>query len=176
MEFKGKIVDINTSFLSNTTKITLEYDGSPAEAEELVDKDLRCTLKRWRERRSLDANAYFWVLLDKLAVKLGKSKTELYRAYIKDVGGNSITICVQNKAVESLVKGWEHNGLGWQTDTMESQIPKCTNVILYFGSSTYDTEQMSRLIDLVVQDCKDQGISTLTPEELEQLKGSWHYE
>lgn len=48
------------------------------------------------------------------------------------------------KAVDTLIRGWEHNGLGWMTDTMTSKLPNCTNVVLYYGSSTYDTKQMSR--------------------------------
>lgn len=126
-----------------------------------------------RKKRSLDCNAYFWVLLDKLAAVLQKPKTEIYREYIKDIGGNSETVCVPAKAVEKLRSGWEHNGLGWQTDTMPSKLAGCTNVILYYGSSTYDTAQMSRLVDFAVEDCKAQGIDTATPQELARLKEAW---
>ena len=69
-------------------------------------------------------------------------------------------------AVGKLRNGWEHNGLGWQTDTMASRIPGCTNVILYYGSSTYNTRQMSHLIDMAVQDCQEQDIETLSPDKL----------
>lgn len=126
-----------------------------------------------RKKRSLDCNAYFWVLLDKLSAVLHKPKTEIYRDYIKDIGGNSETVCVPTKAVEKLRDGWEHNGLGWQTDTMPSKLAGCTNVILYYGSSTYDSSQMSRLVDFAVEDCKAQGIDTATPEELARLKEAW---
>lgn len=98
-------------------------------------------IKEHREKRSLDANAYFWVLVDRLA--------------------------------EKLRNGWEHNGLGWQTDTMASRIPGCTNVILYYGSSTYNTRQMSHLIDMAVQDCQDQDIETLPPEKLAGMMEEW---
>ena len=60
-----------------------------------------------------------------------------------------------------------------RTEIMASKIPGCTNVICYYGSSTYDTKQMARLIDLVVEDCKQQGIETLTPEELERMALEW---
>ena len=59
------------------------------------------------------------------------------------------------------------------TDVNPSKIEGCKNVTLYYGSSTYDTRQMSRLIDLVVQDCKEQGIETMTPFELDALKERW---
>lgn len=54
---------------------------------------------------------------------------------------------------------------------MPSKIEGCTNVILYDGSSTYDTAQMSRFVNMVVDECKIQGIETMTPEELCKLKG-----
>ena len=80
---------------------------------------------------------------------------------------------MQDKAVDTLVKGWEHNGLGWCAETFPSKLKGCTNVILYYGSSEYDTAQMSRLIDLVVNDCKEQGIETMTPEQLENMLNTW---
>lgn len=129
-------------------------------------------LKEYRPR-SLDANAYFWVLCDKLSEKTRISKDRIYRNLIKEIGGNSETVCVQNKAVDKLCEGWGHNGLGWLTDTSESKIEGCTNVTLYYGSSSYDTAQMSRLIDLTVQECREQEIETMTPEELSRLKEDW---
>lgn len=80
---------------------------------------------------------------------------------------------MQDKAVDNLRDWWEHNGLGWLTETFESKIPNCTNVQLFCGSSAYDTAQMSRLIDNIVQECKAQGIETMTPEKLDRLKEAW---
>lgn len=56
---------------------------------------------------------------------------------------------------------------------MPSKLKGCNNLILYYGSSTYNTEQMSRLIDNIVQDCKAVGIETMTPAELAALKDAW---
>lgn len=131
------------------------------------------TVKEHKDRRSKDANAYCWTLLDKLAQVLNRPKTELYRGYIKEIGGNSDTVCVIDKAVEKLCSGWEKNGIGWQSETMPSKLEGCTNVILYYGSSTYDTAQMSRLINLIVEDCRALGIETLPPHKLEALKEAW---
>lgn len=130
-------------------------------------------IKEHREKRSLDANAYFWVLVDRLAEKLRIPKTEIYRRYIREIGGNNETVCVTAEAADKLRNGWEHNGLGWQTDTMPSKIPGCTNVILYYGSSTYNIRQMSHLIDMAVQDCQEQDIETLPPDKLAGLMEEW---
>lgn len=134
------------------------------------------TIKEHKRRRSLDANAYAWVLLSKLAERLHEPKTDIYRRYIPEIGGNSETVCVQDQAVDRLTEGWEHNGLGWQAEKMPSKLPGCTNVILYYGSSTYDTAQMSRLIDLIVQDCEALGIETKDPAEIERLVAEWGLE
>ena len=146
--------------------------------EALVDEmrgleKLSIEVKPFRQRRSLDANAYCWVLIDKLAEKLGESKETIYRQYITNIGGNSEVVCVLNKAVERLCEGWRRNGIGWQTQTFESQIRGCTNVILYYGSSAYDSVQMARLLDLIIQDCKQLGIPTETPNEIARLKAMW---
>lgn len=141
--------------------------------DELHETDVDVTVKKHREKRSLDANAYFWVLVDRLAEKTRIPKTDIYRRYTREIGGNHEMVCVIDSAVEKLRNGWEHNGLGWQTDTMPSRIPGCTNVILYYGSSTYNTRQMSHLIDMAVQDCQEQNIETLSPEKLAGMMEDW---
>lgn len=141
--------------------------------DELHETDVDVTVKKHREKRSLDANAYFWVLVDRLAEKTRIPKTDIYRRYIREIGGNHEMVCVIDSTVKKLRNGWEHNGLGWQTDTMPSRIPGCTNVILYYGSSTYNTRQMSHLIDMAVQDCQEQNIETLSPEKLAGMMEEW---
>ncbi len=137
------------------------------------DKKYVIEVKQFKNKRSLDANAYCWVLIGKLAEKTGIKKSDIYRNAIREIGGNSETVCVQDKAVDKLVKGWECHGLGWQTETSKSKLDGCTNVTLYYGSSIYDTKQMSQLIDSIVQDCKAVGIETMTPQELQRLKDEW---
>ena len=177
MRVSGRIVGANIDFKTNKPMLMLEVnERSDFEqiVDDLKDKDkLSIEVKPYRERRSLDANAYFFVLADKLAEKLNTTKEEIYRNAIKEIGGVSETVLVKNAAVERLCEGWRNNGLGWQTDTFPSKIEGCTNVILYYGSSTYDTAQMSRLIDNIVQDCKAVGIETRTPDELANLLSMW---
>ncbi len=131
-------------------------------------------IKLHRNKRSLDANAYAWVLMDKLASVLSKSKEEIYREQIKNIGGNSEVVAVQSEAVDRFIEGWGHNGIGWVCEkTGSCGIPGYENVFAYYGSSTYDTKQMSRLIDLIVQECQTQGIETATPQELARYKERW---
>ena len=157
MEFE---IRKETAFIILGQAITSLEDG----------KSYTVEIKEKKEKRSREANSYAWVLLDKLAAKMHIPKEDIYRELIKNIGGNSEIVCVQNKAVERLRAGWKQNGIGWVSDTFESKIQGCTNVILYYGSSTYDSAQMHRLIDLIVQECEQQGIETMTREELAILK------
>lgn len=141
--------------------------------DDLQDVDLDVTIKKHRERRSLDANAYCWVLIDRLAEKMNESKETIYRNAIRDIGGVSEIVCVKEKAFPKLKEGWQKNGIGWQVEQMPSKIDGCVNAILYYGSSTYDKKQMGDLIDRIVQDCKEIGIPTETPEQIEKMKSLW---
>lgn len=136
-------------------------------------KEYKLEVKEYRQKRSLNANSYAWTLLDKLAEKLRIAKTEIYRTYIKDVGGNSEIICIQDKALEHFREIWEQGHIGRFTETLPSKIDGCTNVIVYYGSSDFDTASMSRFIELIVQDCKENDIETLTPEELDRMNEEW---
>ena len=131
-------------------------------------------VKEHRRKRSLDANAYAWVLIHKLAQATRMTPVEVYREAIRNVGNNATPLCVREQDVAHVVKCWERNGLGWLVEDLGmSQVPGCRNLLAYHGSSTYDTEQMSRLIDNLVQDCKALDIETLSEEKLSLLKGEW---
>ena len=150
-----------------------EYQQGMKVAQELSGSLLDIKLSKQGKKRSLDSNAYFWILVDKLSQRLNIPKDEIYQNAIRNIGGVSTTVCVQDEAVEELCHKWSKRGRGWQTETMPSKIAGCTNVVLYYGSSAYDQKQMSSLIDNIVQDCKAVGIETLTPLELARLTEAW---
>lgn len=138
------------------------------------DRLYELTVKEYRHRRSLDANAYAWVLIHKLAKAMGLTPEEVYLQQIPNIGDNFTAMCVREKDVEKLKKSWQRNGLGWPVkDLGPSQVRGCRNLMCYHGSSTYDTAQMSRLIDLLVQDCKALDIETLSEDKLSLLKEEW---
>lgn len=170
---KAKLIDL-TFTINRKQRLVLELDGDfRSNFDNLKDKDVRVEIKRYRKKRSLDANAYAWVLMDKISKVTGVNKVEVYRQTIKEIGGVSEVLCLRNEAVEKFRRNWASKGTGWQSEVMDSKIPECTNVVIYYGSSTYDTEQMSRLIDSVVQDAKALGIETMTPAELARIKSQW---
>lgn len=176
-ELTGKIQNVSFSYLNGKPLVTFEFNEKQS-ALNLVDtlkeeEKLSFRVDKFRVKRSLDANAYAWVLIGKIAEKINVPKDEIYRDAIKEIGGNYDVVCVLNEAVESLRSGWSRNGLGWQTDTIPSKIEGCTNVILYYGSSTYNTEQMSRLVSNIKQLCDDLDIDTKSPEEIASLLSAW---
>lgn len=157
-----------------TQNITVTVNADFAqEYDELKDKDINIEIKKYSKRRSLDANAYAWVLIDKIAEKTKIKKTEVYKNAIKEIGGVSTVICVKDVAADALCRGWSDHGTGWMSEKTKSKIPGCTNVTLWYGSSVYDSKQMSDLIDSLIQDAEEQGISTITEKEKEQLLGKW---
>ena len=137
-----------------------------------------CEIVLKRKKRSTDANAYMWQLADKIADAIGVTKEEVYRAHIHDVGVFT-DVAVINKAVQEFCEAWQSNGVGWIAEVqMDCKIEGCKKIRCYKGSSCYDTKQMSRLIDNMVQEAKSLSqhgvyIETLTPDELEQMMQKW---
>lgn len=175
-DLTGVLTSVSFSYQSGKPLLTFEMEdrqNALVAAENLFGDKLSIKVGKWRNKRSLDANAYCWVLISRLAEKLKIPKTEIYRNAIRDIGGNSDMVCIQSKAVDALRSGWERNGLGWLTETSPSKLPGCTNVVLYYGSSTYDTAQMSRLIGNIQEECRLQGIETKSAEEVQSLLKQW---
>lgn len=170
---KARIVDFSQTF-AGAQRLTFELDGDfRPQFDELKDTIVDVTVKKFRQKRSLDANAYAWVIIDKIAQRMRMTKVDVYRDHIRHIAGVSETVCVQDRAVDKLTDAWSKNGIGWQTETFPSKIPGCTNVTLYYGSSTYDTAQMSALIDALVQTCKTLDIETMPDAELDSLIRSY---
>lgn len=143
------------------------------EMQEKSKNGLRVEVDIWREKRSLDANAYCWVLLDKIANEVQSTKEDIYISIIREVGVYEI-LPIKNVAVERFVKNWEKRGIGWLCDILGgSKIQDYTNVIAYYGTSTYDTKEMARFIDEVVEKAKSLNLETRTPEEIAKMKASW---
>lgn len=130
-------------------------------------------LKRKNKKRSLDANSYAWSLIDRIASATGYSKTEVYKNTIREIGGVSEPYTGRTEAIERLCREWERKGLGYQAETFPSKLPDCTNVTLYYGSSSYDVKQMSALIDALVQDCNALGIETRSEADIQSLISQW---
>ena len=136
------------------------------------DKQYHLTLKEVKKKRSLNANALAWKLMDKLSERIHESSVDIYKGYIKNIGGVGEFYQMIPGAVKSFRRYWSNLGIGWQTDIVDEG-EEYTTVIAYKGSSEFDTAQMSRLIDLIIQDCKSLGIETLDDIKIKYLIDEW---
>ena len=129
-----------------------------------------------RQKRSLSANSLAWVLIDKIAERLHESKEEIYRGYVKNIGGNAYLITVNKEEIEDVRRMWSSRGIGWDIRVIGERDDGKWEIEAYYGSSAFNSQQMSQLINLIVQDCETLGIPTKDPAELEQLVKEWGIE
>ena len=144
-----------------------------------LEKDYTITIKVTPKKRSNDANSLLWVLIGKLGEKLNKSDNEVYRELIRDNGVFEI-LPIKQEAINAWIKQWSYRGRdkkvnGWVCEDLGEcrNLPGYHYIKSYYGSSVYDTKQMSRLIDAAIQECKDNGIPTDPPNEIERIKQLW---
>ena len=139
------------------------------------DKLYDLVVKQHQKKRSMDANAYAWVLINKLADVLRITPLEIYRQAIQNVSGNYEVIPIKEEAVDRFKQIWEAQGLGWPcVDMGKSRLNGYRNLRAYYGSSTFSVSQMQSFIDNLVQDCKALNIETMTPDKLSLLMEEWN--
>lgn len=134
----------------------------------LKDGQYVIEIKEYRKKRSKTQNNYMWELIGKLSQAMNKSAVELYQGYIRDIGIYQ-DITLPEKQAETINHVWSSYGLGWFTDTVDN-VGENKTIRCYYGSSSYNSKQMSVLVDKVVQDCKALDIDTLTPDDIARLE------
>ena len=139
-------------------------------------KDKQFEIKEYRPKRSLDSNAYCWVLCDKIAKELSKdgtiiTKEKIYQDAILQIGTFEPMI-IEEKAFENFKRIWQKQGLGFLVQEV-SRKDKCVKVHCYYGSSTYNSKEMSLLINLLVELAKSLNIETKSDAEINSLLESW---
>lgn len=166
----GKAKGQNVNFVIIATSAALE------DIEKLKDKLL--DIAPHKEKRSLDANGYYWVLCTKIAAAERVSKTEMHNRLLSEYGTEQVTDGAFEWAVKSPKFDWtkstttHYRPAGRTVRTAAGE-----ELPLYWvirGSHTYDTAEMSRLIDGAVYEAKEHGVETMTPDEIERLKAAWH--
>lgn len=181
-----RIKNLNLQTTLWSAQLTIECDmKEAAELQRIIDEagkidseaEYTVSIKRRKKKRSLDANAYMWVLLKELAFKVENSPIELYKYYVRGFGQYYV-IPVREDALEAFSKVWSSHGIAWFVDDVGPcrRTAGYHNVKAYYGTSEYDTKSMSRLIDEVVLDCKAQGIETMSKKEIDNLLGGQNNE
>lgn len=134
-------------------------------------KPYTISIDRQKRKRSLNANAYMWQMCQKIAEKVGATKETVYRKNIREVGSFE-TVELISAGAARFIRRWQANGLGCIAEPL-SERNGYTTIIAYYGSSSYSTAEMSRLIEAVVEEAKTLGVETMTPLELDRLKAAW---
>ena len=120
-----------------------------------------------KKKRSNKANSYYWKMLQTLCYEMNLDVITEYKKRVKELGiFKQWEIDTEN--VPTFVHLWEDRGIAWFTEKVE-EIGNKTIINAYYGSSSYNSKQMSKLIDNLIQDCRSVGIQTLEDIELEEL-------
>lgn len=178
MESKAKIVNFTPNYGTNTTTVTLELQTIDVDTLASLEKQqkglVKITTAQWREPRSKDANAYFHVLSDKLAdeMRMSKPRMKNYLLYLygqrqRDEKGKLVVI--KTNAPESQIVERSDIHMWFYRDS-EDGVPL---YIMLENSRFYDSKQMSILIDGVIEQCRQIGVETLSPKEIQRLKDAW---
>lgn len=134
-------------------------------------------IKRRVKRRSLNANAYAWVLCDKIARELSKngyiSKNDVYKRVLIECGAFTY-IPVKNAAVDRFIEIWHGHGLGWHAeDAGPAKTEGYTIIRAYHGSSVYTVDEMRRLIDALIDECNQLNIPIENNDYINSLIQEW---
>mgnify|MGYP000002727072 FL=1 len=174
METTGKLIGASRTFDGCGIILTFEVDASASGQIESMKQDelLRIKAVKYRQKRSLDANAYAWVLMTKIAnhPDISSSKEEVYEQMLQKYGsiyeddGGHITITVKKTVDMTKVSG--HWKFIKDNGTFASYL-------MIKGSSEYNTAEMAHFIDHIVEEAQELGIETATPDELERMKQEW---
>lgn len=177
MKLNGKIVDVSLDYLTHRPKITIQLtnqqDILTDEFNKLQQEELlTIELDKPKKKRSLNANAYCWTLIGKIAEVLGNTKEEVYKEYIKHKGIYRV-VTIDSRAAPTFIKIWTEKGLGWLCETSETKIAGLVDVVAYYGTSSYNTKQMANFIDYIVEEAKNLNIETLEDVEIKRLVEEW---
>ena len=184
MECTGKVHGVTKDWQTDKFLITfvINENISAGSIEDLrgIEK-LKMSFCKWKKKRSLDANGYYWTLLTKLATKTGQSNSELHNDLLAEYGykefvdGQLIRIPIPDtdEAFERVHKSTTYH-LKPTTQVIEgSDGVVYRTYIMLRGSHTYNTEEFSRLISGLIYECKGAKMTDseiATPDEKRILK------
>lgn len=144
--------------------------GNPQEIIQWLfdqDKNKKFEIKEYHKKRSLNANAYAWALIGKIADVLRSSKDEIYLEMLKKYGQSEIVSVLSDINVMGYFKYFE------EIATVRLQGKNFTHYKVFKGTSEYNTAEMAVFIDGVISEADELGIDTLPPDEVKKIKSLW---
>lgn len=166
----GKIKDFARDIFTRKQILTLEVEGDCSELiEKLKDEKLTIDIKKFRKKRSLNANGLLWHCLDEIAKALNTDKWDVYLMMLKRYGVFTYGVFKESK-VEQVKAMWRESEVVGEIDVNGE---KGVQMLLYFGSSTYDSKEFARLLDGVISEMEEMGLQTPAAEEAQMLLEMW---
>ena len=171
----GILHGLQVDYKTKKQIISIKIDNDFAEEyDRLADKYLDIKIEPHRKKRSKNANDLCWTLCEKIAQAAGISKEDVYRHAIKYVGVWE-PLPVHEDRVQRWQEVWGSRGIGWFAEIIDdSKLPGYKLVHNYYGSSTYNTSEMTRLINFLIDEAKGMGIPTEPPALVSLLLEEWH--
>lgn len=178
MNFIGKIKDIGRTLDGGYTLMLESREMDADEAAELAKLDrLDVSIKKHSQKRSRDANAYYWTLVGKIGKATGDSKNRIHNMMLDRYGeldrmpdGSLIPFCIRDD-IDHLEFPYPHLKPTQKTLSKGDKLYRWYYRIK--GSSEYTSREMSALIEGIVSECREMGIETLPPDELERMMGAY---
>lgn len=168
MKLTGKLADISKDFITNKLKITFYINQQLDDFEEIENVELLdIEAKKHRNKRSLDANAYAWKIITEMADSLRRNKDEIYQDKLFEYGQVMIVPTKKGEKPDGFFKYYRF----FQDGVLNGK--ECDWYKVAKGSSDFDSREMGIFIDGVVQDAKELGIVTDTPEQIAMYKEAW---
>lgn len=151
MESKGNLLNVQRNIRTGKWEITVAVDEMPVDD---FRGDLRITIKKWREKRSLSANALLWKMLGDIARELQTDKWSVYLTMLKRYGKFTYVL-IHPKAVDALKATWRETEVIGEVDVNGT---KAVQVLCYYGTSQMDSAEFSKLIDGVKSEMVEMGL------------------
>lgn len=129
-------------------------------------------LTKHKEKRSNNANSYAWLLMGKIASVMKVSTEEVYLHVIENIGGKTTVVSVASYAKDDFELAFRQGHLGRRIDII-GEHDGMTDLLVTYGSSDYDTSQMSELLDSVIEECKVLGIEYKSKDYIDTLLAEW---
>ena len=181
MTTKGLLRNVDVDIYERKSIVLMELEARPEELEKLQGKTLSVELKQFREKRTLDANRYYWQLVTKLADAISQSNSWVHNWMLREYGELEV---LDGQLVQIAIRDSE--AAQYKVERAETYHLKPTSNVFvgndgsmyrtYYmvrGSSTYNTKEMSRLINGLISECKEVGIETLTPDEIDRMMAAY---
>lgn len=174
MKFTGKIQNIAKDWQTGQFNITFSVNEPAAISEVNSIKDcekLSIEAVKFRNKRSLDANALLWLCLGQIAAAMNPpvDKWEVYLEMLKRYGKYTY-ICVKPTVVDAVKAQWRESEVIGEIDINGK---KAVQMLCYFGSSTYNTKEFSELLEGVISEMAEMEIPTPTSQEMERALKQW---